>query len=554
MPPKKKIKKSKEEEKKKIPSDAQWCLDRAENLTFKGFIEHWDCLDRNRAQQQYGKIINDYFKSKNDRNNRIQTEYKNWTSSADYIRFWSARSDSIILLKAGLGSTELISDITNQRIDSLRSTVASSGSQTSDCQVSDSSNSSNSFNSSCSDTPTSSNTFSLHADPAVSPVLNLPTSLTNLTFLNIHNHLIDIRKSFLNEEDMKNHPWLYKDINISRLFNKYQIAVCNIIQKHESLPIESYVHELASLTHIFFLCKNQHSEIAEKIFSLDLLKDLTSLPELETMNDSPYFPVEHFMTITNTITNVTLNKRTREQTILDLFVLASQLNYNQKRLLLGVINLIQKLPCSPLNDYKKMSESELWSTYFDPLLSCLISDPDRLVHLRWTNTIPNEKGKSRPDAVISEKTLLKFGNNVGYGEAKTQQGCCSKLLCLDTLRLAIFTKNAIDVNKLDGALGFQIHGFNITFYLNQVTAKGIYTFKEIAYIRFPQSLEDLPSLFTLINIKNLLEINHIFWSICKKSQHPEIIEEKYKATQMCLDTMIDTSQDSTRQCVLRFGQ
>lgn len=187
-------------------------------------------------------------------------------------------------------------------------------------------------------------------------------------------------------------------------------------------------------------------------------------------------------------------------------------------------------------------------------MSCLISDPDRLVHLRWTNATPNEKGKSRPDVVISEKPQLVFGGSVGYGEAKTQQGCCSKLLCLDTLRLAIFTKNAIDINKLDGALAFQIHGFNITFYLNQVTAKGVYTFKEIAHIHFPQSLEDLPSLFTLINIKNLLEINHIFWSICKKSQHPDIVEGRYKATQMSLDTMIDPSQDSTRQCVLRFGQ
>jgi hypothetical protein len=104
-------------------------------------------------------------------------------------------------------------------------------------------------------------------------------------------------------------------------------------------------------------------------------------------------------------------------------------------------------------------------------------------------------------------------------------------------------------------LTFQIFlGFNITFYLNQVTAKGIYTFKEIAHIHFPQSLEDLPSLFTLINIKNLLEINHIFWSICKKSQHPDIVEGRYKATQMSLDTMTDPSQDSTRQRVLRFGQ
>ncbi|KAI7859167.1 hypothetical protein BDC45DRAFT_414514, partial [Circinella umbellata] len=50
---------------------------------------------------------------------------------------------------------------------------------------------------------------------------------------------------------------------------------------------------------------------------------------------------------------------------------------------------------------------------------------------------------------------LAFDGSEGFGEAKIQQGSCSKLLCLDTLRLAIFTKNAIDINKLDGALAFR---------------------------------------------------------------------------------------------------
>lgn len=326
MPPKKKYKTSKGKE-REISTDAQWCLDSGKALNFKKFIEHFECLDRNQALTRYGRVLKDHFNTKSKRDITVQTEYKNWIKTADYIRFWNVRTDSMILLKAGLGSAEVISDITDQRIETLRSTVASSGSQTSVCQISNSSN----F--------TSSNTFSLPTDSVASPVLNVPASLTDLTLLSVHNHLTNIRKSFLNEEDMKTHPWIYKDINISCLFNKYQIAVCNIIKKHESLPIESYVHELASLTHILFLCKNQHSEIAEKIFSLDLLKDLTSLPELETINDSLYFPMEHFMTITKTITNLTLNKITREQTILDLFVLASQLNYSQKRLLLGVINL-----------------------------------------------------------------------------------------------------------------------------------------------------------------------------------------------------------------------
>ncbi|SAM00143.1 hypothetical protein [Absidia glauca] len=119
----------------------------------------------------------------------------------------------------------------------------------------------------------------------------------------------------------------------------------------------------------------------------------------------------------------------------------------------------QKLPTAPLKGYQSISETELWSTYFDPVLSCLICDPDRLIHLRWTNTIPTEKGKSRPDAVISQKPQLEFEGSVGHGEAKRQQGNGNKeSLCMDTLRLSIFNKNTIDVNKLDAALAFQIHG------------------------------------------------------------------------------------------------
>jgi hypothetical protein len=128
-------------------------------------------------------------------------------------------------------------------------------------------------------------------------------------------------------------------INISHLFNKYQTAVSDILIKHKTLPVESYVHKLASLAHIFFLCKNQHSEIAESIFSLDLLKDLMTLLELKTMKHNLDFSADHFMTISTTITNFTLAKTTREQTILDFTVLASQMNYGQRRLLSGITNL-----------------------------------------------------------------------------------------------------------------------------------------------------------------------------------------------------------------------
>lgn len=48
--------------------------------------------------------------------------------------------------------------------------------------------------------------------------------------------------------------WVYVSYG-TQPSDQHQFAVCNIVQKHENLFIELYVHELASLTHIFFLCK-----------------------------------------------------------------------------------------------------------------------------------------------------------------------------------------------------------------------------------------------------------------------------------------------------------
>ncbi|KAI8888148.1 hypothetical protein K501DRAFT_173764, partial [Backusella circina FSU 941] len=66
------------------------------------------------------------------------------------------------------------------------------------------------------------------------------------------------------------------------------------------------------------------------------------------------------------------------------------------------------------------------------------------------------------------------------------------------------------------------------------------------HFRFPQSLDDLPSLFTMINIKKLLGVSDVFWSLCKKSKQPDIIEERYRKTLVSLDAIINAAQDSTR--------
>lgn len=152
---------------------------------------------------------------------------------------------------------------------------------------------------------------------------------------------------------------------------------------------------------------------------------------------------------------------------------------------------------------------------------------------------------------------------------------------MDTLRLAIFRKNAFDIHGLNASLAFQIYsmmvkrkakrkkrfvliermpifliGFNITFYITQLTASGIYTSVDIGHnnILFPQSLEDLPSFFTVATLNRLITIHDTFWHCCKKSKHPDAIKSRYKPTLLTLDDpMIDPSQDSKHSCQLRCG-
>ncbi|CAO3675946.1 unnamed protein product [Rhizopus microsporus] len=64
--------------------------------------------------------------------------------------------------------------------------------------------------------------------------------------------------------------------NITQLFRPYQAIIRSMILKYQTLPIESYIHELAAHTHTIVLCKNHQSHIAERVFSKSLLADLTS--------------------------------------------------------------------------------------------------------------------------------------------------------------------------------------------------------------------------------------------------------------------------------------
>lgn len=70
---------------------------------------------------------------------------------------------------------------------------------------------------------------------------------------------------------------------------------------------------------------------------------------------------------------------------------------------------IQKLPKNPINDVTIINETELWNTYFDSLLPCVVADSERSVLLRWVDKVISPTLPLRPDAVVSIVDQLKLG-------------------------------------------------------------------------------------------------------------------------------------------------
>ncbi|KAI8372904.1 uncharacterized protein BYT42DRAFT_646874 [Radiomyces spectabilis] len=164
-----------------------------------------------------------------------------------------------------------------------------------------------------------------------------------------------------------------------------------------------------------------------------------------------------------------MNKITADGVIIKVVNISASLPYGQCCFLGGVANIIK--------------EMALWSTFYDSMLSCLLADPSRKVHLQGVDTIPVE------DAIIVEKQQRLFVRSPGYGETKAE-GRSSHDISVKFFRLTVSNKDTVDVHQLDSAFDFQIHGFIITFYLSQLLPSGQLMMR---YAVFVQQYRPIPS-------------------------------------------------------------
>ncbi|ORE02358.1 hypothetical protein BCV72DRAFT_53925 [Rhizopus microsporus var. microsporus] len=261
------------------------------------------------------------------------------------------------------------------------------------------------------------------------------------------------------DEGTEAEPWILENgINVTNLFTEYRQHVKQFVESEGFIPLESHVQELAALNHILILKPLQHSKMMREVFTDEHIKHALNEQVRMSIGLSLDFTSEDLMRLNLILKQLTNHTQSIYRITIDILLFSNSLTYEKRRVLIGIALLILKLPRDPIADVTNISESELWSIYFDPLLSAIVSDNERNMLLRWLNK-QAEGNLLRPDASITLIDQLQFGAHLGFGEVKIVQPTCDKAaLCSDFLRLTHLTKECLDSHLLDASFSFQIYG------------------------------------------------------------------------------------------------
>ncbi|KAG1043106.1 hypothetical protein G6F43_011744 [Rhizopus delemar] len=350
--------------------------------------------------------------------------------------------------------------------------------------------------------------------------------------------------------------WMFKGTNISTLFMIFQQKVVDITVS-ALLHMEASIHEALALSHVFLLAPQQHSQLTIDVFTEEILDALTENLVHESLKLKLDTGVVICGKVFRIIDSVQMHQLDNDEANVQLLQLCGHVDKHTSCVICGIAYAMGELPLQAIKNKQSISEYELPTTYFHPILSCILSSPEKRVLLRWTNIESDSSGDKRPDATLTKLIQLSYGPSLSFGEAKVAKPTTNNNdLCHDLLRLGIFCKEAIDTHHWNACLAFQIHGFAIVFYLMRLRHDGIYTMYEIAKVLLPRSLEELSSFISLKNLRSLAQVSESFWQLCKSVPASEIgvMISNSRPTHPCFYNLIDSSKNKSRTCALRFEQ
>ncbi|KAI9020956.1 hypothetical protein CLU79DRAFT_703594 [Phycomyces nitens] len=320
------------------------------------------------------------------------------------------------------------------------------------------------------------------------------------------------------------------------------------------VSLEDHVHVILSATSILLLTPNQYPDEVKPFFDLkDWNAAISSIKAAYDIQPPPMplTMVSDTLKILDKLVRGTINRVQAETNMK-----ALALERNEFKFVTALSALVTRLPRFPLEE--DVNETELCMRFVDPFLIGLFEDPDNGVYLRWTNETTMETKQNngcidrRPDLCITKSCGVKWDTDCGYGEAKpASRDSDHYLVCMDLVRVAVLSKEALNEQSLDGVLGIQIVGRTLMFYVLLLPEEGVYTLLKLAEVKIPDSLQSLSHL--VMDVSNILSVMDVFDRLCVRSNDPQmILDRKNPSVPLhVLQQLFSVSKDRKRSCHLK---
>ncbi|CEG82134.1 hypothetical protein RMATCC62417_16251 [Rhizopus microsporus] len=371
-----------------VASDVQWCIDNKDNLTCKAFAEHHILLDKQYAINRYQSIISRYLPQYKI---KLMDNLSSWKQTSGFTLYWLERKQ----LRARLDAQESCSNYVENVLGEQTATLTANFQTTT--------------------LPDAIDTRSVTPD-------NVEFASSNVIYR--HDHVEDSRSSPLpttilrpstvereddgpvspspttsasSSRDINARPvvpWMFNGSNVAELFQTFQRKVA-ALSRANLLQIETSIHEILALSHIFLLCPSQHSEQMIDVFSKEILYDIHQSFVQESMDKNIDITDEICANIARIVDSVEQKVRSKDEAAALLSQLCINLDEHASSVIRGIVKAMTELPLQAINDKTSIGEYELTTAYFHPLLSSILSNPDKQVLLRWTNIETDSSAKKK---------------------------------------------------------------------------------------------------------------------------------------------------------------
>ncbi|KAG1108089.1 hypothetical protein G6F42_016121 [Rhizopus arrhizus] len=265
------------------------------------------------------------------------------------------------------------------------------------------------------------------------------------------------------------------NVNVTKCFYNYQVHVQKMIETG-ALLFADHISQIFATSGILLIRNGSVDMELHKFLDITITRKIKE----ETYNKigmySQKFPRDKFITIMDIIQELNRGRITSIKAVSKLLMMVDEDGSEYvNRTILCFKKLIEELP----NVQYNKEELELITRVIQPALLPLFDDVENNIYFRWTDAQTEEykeyginSSNKRPDGCV---TLMTNKNkNMAFIEVKSAKHSKDKVkLNYDLNKLGVFSKNAIELNHLNGVLNIQIVGADITFYFVEKKAGGL---------------------------------------------------------------------------------